>query len=279
MNNESHTAPIVLVHGIFGFTRIALGNLKNVDYYREIPDALRKDDHVVPAPPQTHRTGSVAERAQDLKNYLLDPNRVEVFGKKVHLVAHSMGGLDSRVMISTLGMADRVLSLTTIATPHHGSPIANAVVKKTEPWLPQVLEKAGIDVRATADLTTEACEQRNQVVQDAPGVAYFSIAGQYKPRKKFLIFGPSTGVLGPTYDLIAKTEGDNDGVVSVQSAMMPGRPAWTHLDTWNGNMNHFREINWGANAAPTPFELADLSIVEKYRELVKRIKEWVAARG
>jgi triacylglycerol lipase len=274
--NESHTAPIVLVHGILGFTRIAIGNFKIGDYYREIPDALRKDGHIVPDPPHTHRTGSVAERAEDLREYLTDPDRVDVVGKKVHIVAHSMGGLDARVLISMPGMAERVLSLTTIATPHHGSPIANAVVRKTEPWLPQILEKLDIDVRATADLTTEACEQRNQVVQDAPGVAYFSIAGQYKPRKKFIFFGPSGGLLGPLYDLIAKTEGDNDGVVSVQSATM-GRPAWTHLDTWN--VNHLREINWGANGALSIHELADNSIVEKYRALVKQIKELVAARG
>lgn len=274
--NESHNAPIVLVHGILGFTKIAVGNLKIGDYYREIPEALRNDGHIVPDPPHTHRTGSVAERAEDLRKYFTDPDRLDVVGKKVHIIAHSMGGLDARVLISTLGMADRVLSLTTIATPHHGSPIANAVAKKTEPWLPQLLEVLDIDVRATADLTVEACEQRNNEVQDAPGVAYFSIAGQYQPRKRFIFFGPSGGLLGPLHDLIAKTEGANDGVVSVQSAMMPGRPAWTHLDTWN--VNHLREINWGSNGAPIK-ELGDPTIVEKYRSLAKQIKDLVAARG
>ena len=275
--NESQAAPIVLVHGIFGFTRIAIGDFKIGDYYREILEALRNDGHVVPDPPQTNRVGSVADRAKNLKDYLLDENRAEVHGKKVHLLAHSMGGLDCRYMISKLDMADRVLSLTTIATPHHGSPIANAVVKATEPGLTALLGSFDIDVNATLDLTTEACEQRNREVLDAPGVAYFSIAGQYKPRKKFWIIGSSTGVLGPTYDLIAKTEGDNDGVVSVQSAMMPGRPAWTHLDTWN--VNHFREINWGTNGVPSWSEKRDHSIVEKYRALVKQIKDLVAARA
>lgn len=274
--NESHSAPIVLVHGIFGFDQIALGPVKVGDYYRLIPDALRKDGHVVPHPPQTNRAGSVAERAQDLKNYLMDSSRVEIFGKKIHLVAHSMGGLDARFMISKLGMADRVLSLTTIATPHHGSPIANAVVKKTEPGLTALLAGVGIDVKATLDLTTEACEQRNREVLDEPSVAYFSIAGQYKPGKVFILFGKSRGLLGPLYDLIAGTEGDNDGVVSVKSAMLPERPTWTHLDTWN--VNHLREINWGTNGVPTPIEDADPSIVEKYRALVKQIKELVAVR-
>lgn len=272
--NESQTAPIVLVHGIFGFDQIALGGLKVGDYYRLIPDALRKDGHVVPHPPQTNRAGSVAERAQDLKNYLQDPNRVEVFEKKVHLLAHSMGGLDSRFLIAKLGMANRVLSLTTIATPHHGSPIANLVVKGTEPGLTVLLGRLGVDVNATLDLTTEACERRNKEVQDEPGVAYFSIGSQFDPPR---IFGKPQGLLGHSRDLIAKTEQNNDGVVSVASATMSDRPAWTSLDTWN--VNHFREINWGANLLPTPLELADKSIVEKYRALVKQIKELVAARG
>jgi hypothetical protein len=57
---------------------------------------------------------------------------------------------------------------------------------------------------------------------------------------------------------------------------MSDRPAWTSLDTWN--VNHFREINWGANLLPTPLELIDKSIVEKYRALVNQIKQLAAAR-
>lgn len=274
--SESQDAPVVLVHGILGFSALTIGDVKVGDYFRLIPDALRQDGHVVPKPPQTNRAGTAADRAETLKNYLLDPNRVEVFGKKVHLVAHSMGGLDSRVMISQLGMADRVLSLTTIATPHHGSPVANAVVKATEPGLPEFLGRLGIDVNGTRDLTTEACAQRNLEVADAPGVAYFSIAGQYRPRKQFILFGKSRGLLGPLHDLIARDDGANDGLVSVKSATME-RPAWTHLDTWN--VNHFRQVNWGRNLIPTPDEANDRTVVDQYRALVVQIKQLVAARS
>jgi hypothetical protein len=40
----------------------------------------------------------------------------------------------------------------------------------------------------------------------------------------------------------------------------------------------FWEINWGANLLPTPLELVDHSIVEKYRNLIRQVKELVAAR-
>lgn len=51
--------------------------------------------------------------------------------RSVYLVAHSMGGLVSRSMMQTYGFAngqrggERVASLITIATPHHGTPLAD----------------------------------------------------------------------------------------------------------------------------------------------------------
>ena len=89
--SETQSAPIILVHGIFGFNQLTLGGLKVTDYFRLIPDALRRDGCVVPEPPQLNPAGSVAERAQDLKNYLQDENRGDVFRKQVHIIAHSMG--------------------------------------------------------------------------------------------------------------------------------------------------------------------------------------------
>lgn len=89
--------------------------------------------------------------------------------------------LDSRFMMSKLGMADRVLSLTTIGTPHDGSPIADIVVQGANPALNQFMDRLGVNLKATFDLTTAACQQRNLEVLDEPGVAYFSIAGQFEP--------------------------------------------------------------------------------------------------
>jgi triacylglycerol lipase len=48
---------------------------------------------------------------------------------KVNIIAHSKGGLDSRYMIERLGMADAVASLTTLCTPHRGSPIASLILR------------------------------------------------------------------------------------------------------------------------------------------------------
>lgn len=263
--SETQSAPIILVHGLFGFDQLTLGGLKVTDYFRLIPDALRRDGHSVPEPPQLNPAGSVAERAQDLKNYLQDANRGDVVGKRVHIIGHSMGGLDSRFMISKLGMADRVLSLTTIGTPHHGTPIANIVVSGIDSILNKFMEHLGVDVKGLLDITTDACRRFNEEVTDADGVRYFSIAGRFAPPR---ILGTPQGLFGLTHDIIAKTEHDNDGLVSVESATM-GRPAWTALNDWE--TNHPRQVNWGTNLVPTPLELADSSVVEKYRTLANQI--------
>jgi triacylglycerol lipase len=263
---ESQTSSIVLVHGILGFSQLTFGGLRVADYFRLIPDALRQDGHHVPIPPHLNPAGSIAQRAQDLKNYL--EQNPEVSGRKVHLIAHSMGGLDARFMLAKLGMADRVFSLTTISTPHHGSPVADIVVTGANPALTQFMEHLGVDIDGVHDLTTTACGQFNDDVVDAPGVRYFSIAGKFAPPK---ILGIPQGFLGLTHEIIAMTQQDNDGLVSVASAEMSGRPAWQALGVWDGN--HYREINWGTNILPTVLELADHSIVGRYKDLARRVKE------
>jgi len=265
--SDSQTAPIVLVHGLFGFNQLTLGGLKITDYFRLIPGALRQEGHAVPDPPQLNPAGSIAERAQDLKDYLQDANRIDVFDKKVHIIAHSMGGLDSRFMISKLGMANRVVSLTTIGTPHHGTSIADIVVAGANPILTQFMEHLGVDVEGLFDITTDACRRFNEDVPDAPDVPYFSIAGKFEPPR---ILGVPQGLFGVTHDILANTEGANDGLVSVASTIMAEHSAWTSLEVWEAN--HPRLVNWGTNLVVSPLELAERSIVERYRELAQRIK-------
>src|SRR5262245_53241639 len=239
---ESHSSPIVLVHGILGFNQLTVAGAKITEYFRVVPETLRAAGHIVSEPPRLNPAGSVAERAQDLKHYL--EGHREVAGQKVHLIAHSMGGLDSRYLISKLGMAGRVLSLTTIGTPHHGSPIADLFVKGTNPALNKFMEHLGVDIKGAFDLTTSACRQFNEDISDAPGVSYFCLGGQFEPHR---VLGLPQGLLGVTHEIIAKAEGNNDGLVSVASAKMQ-RAAWQTLAPWG--VNHYRQVNWGENLTP-----------------------------
>ena len=67
---------------------------------------------------------------------VLTNNRIDLAAYKgpFHLIAHSMGGLDSRFLITHLQPEEdnRILSLTTIGSPHHGSPIADLIVEQVQ---------------------------------------------------------------------------------------------------------------------------------------------------
>ncbi len=70
--------------------------------------------------PRVPAVGSVVVRAEKLAAAVR-----ALPARKVNLIAHSMGGLDARYAICQLGLADRVASLTTIGTPHLGTPLAD----------------------------------------------------------------------------------------------------------------------------------------------------------
>ena len=66
-----------------------------------------------------NRTGSIASRSETLHRQLQD----RAYGRGVNFLAHSMGGLDCRHLISHIKPTQYApLSLTTISTPHRGSP-------------------------------------------------------------------------------------------------------------------------------------------------------------
>src|SRR5438876_5200182 len=105
-------SPIVLVHGLLGYDRLKLYGWTLASYFANIPEFLAKPGNRILVA-QLTPTGGVAERAAQLKLFL----EREVGSEPVHVLAHSMGGLDARFMISQLGMAERVLTLTTLGTP------------------------------------------------------------------------------------------------------------------------------------------------------------------
>src|SRR4051812_2708654 len=96
-------APVVLVHGLFGFDQIGIGAAA-LHYFPGVATQLVTAGNRVLIPALSP-TGGVERRARQLKRFLLRNSPHE----PVHLVAHSLGGLDARYMISRLGMADRVL--------------------------------------------------------------------------------------------------------------------------------------------------------------------------
>ncbi|KAJ2849213.1 hypothetical protein IWW36_002786 [Coemansia brasiliensis] len=89
-----------------------------IHYWRGIREALEKiGAKVVIA--KVPGTGGIRERAQQLDT-LLDSR---LASEQVNIVGHSMGGLDARYLITHINSKTySVASLTTVCTPHRGSP-------------------------------------------------------------------------------------------------------------------------------------------------------------
>lgn len=78
------------------------------------------------------RTGSIASRAENLDRILQHKAR----GRGINLMAHSMGGLDCRHLITHVQPTEYVpLSLTSISTPHRGSPFMDWCAVSLVPFI------------------------------------------------------------------------------------------------------------------------------------------------
>jgi triacylglycerol lipase len=218
-------APIVLVHGLLGRGELRIGNFVVTEYFPGISQKLRQAGNRVLVP-NLGPTAGVVDRAAQLKAFL----ECHAAAEPVHIIGHSLGGLDSRYMISRLGMEKRVLTLTTLGTPHRGTPFANWGVKTLRRLVRPLFACLGLPTQAFLDLTTGHCRRFNEEVPNVPGVRYFSVGGQY-----------NGSWLTPqwqlSYKVVLAEEGANDGVVSMQSAQ------WGEsFEVWDGD--HLSLVNW-----------------------------------
>jgi len=219
---ETTRFPLVLVHGWTGW-----GEIGPVEYFYNVPDFLAGYGYPVYVP-VCDPYNSVEVRSEQLApqlDWILDQTRA----RKLDLVAHSQGGLDARRVISTLGYGDRVAALVTVATPHHGTPIADIALgllpgpaQEALAFLLELLGAAGGNqsdaIASFESLTTTYVEDEfNPHNPDDPRVRYVSWTGLTCP------LGIECGDICDVeirwaYDLIYLAAGDNDGMVPVSSA-------------------------------------------------------------
>jgi triacylglycerol lipase len=218
-------APIVLAHGLFGFTRIGVGPLTLTSYFRGIPQALEAAGNRVlltRVPP----IAGVEARARQLGEQI-----ERCFGDEpVHLIGHSMGGLDARRLLADRSWHNRVLSVTTIGTPHLGSSVAD-FAKLRVGRVYRLLEAMKIDPQGFVDVTRKAARKFHGRHPAPASIPCFSIAGA--PAHEDVCWP-----LKPFHAVISELEGPNDGLVSVHSANAFGDP----LPSWP--IDHLGQMNW-----------------------------------
>lgn len=225
--------PIVLVHGMMA---------KNFPFYpafRHIADFLRAQGLCIYVANQDG-VGTIAGNAAQLKAEIAGILEKEGC-EKVNLIAHSKGGLDARYLISCLGMAEHVASLTTLSTPHHGSGLSARLLKmpkflaKTIAFFIDLFFRIFQDQNPNTyvlaqELTAEAMEAFNAATPDAPSVYYQSYSSTAPRRKAFLRYIP--------YEISRYCEQDDtDGMVSVSSSQ------WGHYQgSMEGEIDHFQMV-------------------------------------
>ncbi len=164
---------------------------------------------------------------------------------KYHLVGHSMGGLVSRMVIDKYSVGKRCLSLTTLATPHRGSLLADFVLKywdalEYKPIISNVLKLFGTNKEILSQLrTTYMNDVFNNSVHDNSHVKYYSMSF-YIPNYVFehtvnpilMLLNELNSRLGHPY---------NDGLVSLTS------------QDWGTSLGIMPGDHW-SETAPIPFD-------------------------
>lgn len=254
--------PVILMHG-FGL----LGTVRRRGMMHDLAMHLRRYG-VLAYAPNVAPYNTVSVRAAMWKERI-EHVLHETGAPRVNLVAHSMGGLDARYLISVLGLHPVVASLTTVSTPHRGSSVADLILDQPERLRERaadlvnwIAENAMVDT--ASDVHQGVCELTcghmatcfNAEVPDHPDVSYWSYAGA-SGRGTETAINP---LLTPLNLLLHTREGINDGYVSVKSAQ------WgTFLGTIEAD--HLREI--GVQITPGGTFKAPAFFTEVVRHLSK----------
>jgi triacylglycerol lipase len=243
--------PIVLTHGLLGFARIGVGSLTLAVYFRGIPEYLRRRGYRVYMP-RVHPTAGIARRARKLAE------RIDaVFpGEPVHIIGHSLGGLDARELITLPEWSERVLSLTTVGSPHLGSLLAERVFPRFGP-IYRLLRAVGWDHQGFYDILPDRAQRWHEETPAPDHIPCFSVAGD-PPAE--LVSWP----LRRLFQTHTELDGPNDGLVSVRSALAFGRPLPPEP------IDHFHQMNW---CTRTPGMRVWSPVRRLYRQILATIEQ------
>ena len=229
-------APIIFVHG-FGIT----GGF--YDTFTQIQKLAQENGHEL-FMARSPAFGDLEIRVKDLQKEI----RKFVPNGPFHLVSHSMGGIDCRLLIARdPQLASRMLSLTTLSSPHHGSLMADWLVGQRKGpveqdrtvWETVLKYVFGNNWEGVEELTTENMEKNfNPTVLDNPNIKYFSMSF-YTEGSPFLV-SPLPWVAPVILIHERLGEGPNDGVVAVERSK------------WGVSLGTFQGDHW-AETAPFPY--------------------------
>ncbi len=255
--------PVLLVHGM-GFR-----DNKVIGYWGRIPKALEEMGCKVFFGNQDSNADIETNGAYLVEriNQILEETKSD----KINIIAHSKGGLDCRYAISALGIGEKVASLTTMSTPHHGSktvdllmklpdPLVRFVGKCTDLWFRIVGDKKPNSYRVFKALTTAEASRFNELTPNYENVYYQSYA--------FVMKKASSDIFMWFTNIVVKMiEGENDGLLTPE-AVKWGDFKGIYRSVGRRGISHCDEVDMRRKALSKKSGEGVSDIVDVYRGVV-----------
>ena len=246
--------PVILVHGVLAHDRKSINS-----FWGRIPDVL-KNYGINVFFGNTDAWGSIESNAKMLKA-TIDRVLSETNSKKANIIAHSKGGLDSRFLIREYDYGEKIASLNTVSTPHHGSELADLLFQqkfvhsKTAKNALKVFGKLYGDTNPdlyslNCQLTTEKMKQFNENIKMDQRVFYQSVYTTMRNPFDYPVFFYS-------YLYIKSVSGANDGVISEASA------------NWSGNVTKIEGISHAEIVDFKKRKISGIDIPDIYLNITK----------
>lgn len=151
--------PVLLIHGYNSTAAV----WKEWDMYLNISQI----PHKAVTFPQNDGCGSAEEHAAQLQNIV--NNFTKVMGvEKINIVAHSKGGLDTRLYLTNNLTNDAVANFIMIGTPNKGSPVEDIFYAMDD------CKPAAADLLTTSEVALSAESEKHN-----PHTEYYTISGNW----------------------------------------------------------------------------------------------------
>ncbi|KAJ7093983.1 hypothetical protein B0H15DRAFT_831481 [Mycena belliarum] len=225
--------PIVLSHGLYGFDSrgpISFPSMR-MHYWSNVLNILRdivRAEVIITSVPGT---GSIVSRSEAMNRQLQTKAR----GRGINFLAHSMGGLDCRHLISHIQPTEYTpLSLTSISTPHRGSPFMDWCADNI--GIGKIKREQLLSRSATSPKVDQSTTDPPQPSDSAPktkdtpfSLSLSSLPSSFTTRLLGIVDSPAYANLTSTYlNTVFNPETPNDPRVKYFSVAgrMPGVSIW-----------------------------------------------------
>ncbi len=261
--------PIVLAHGMGASAEI----LGIMDYWWDIPEAIQDEGGSVYVT-SVNGMDSTANKAKSFRLQVLQILAASG-AAKVNIVGHSHGTIYTRYAITNLGLSSKVASHTSISGPHRGSSVADTifnVVPQTQ-WtlVGDVLDfvYAFVFGDTNPNSLENGWEMTRNYMQNTFNPNCPNISGLYYQSwtSKIRYFANSV-ILQIPWLICSYYEGDNDGLVSVNSAKWGNFRGVIEGAWWSGGVDHLNIV--GQLFGVTPGFDAPAFFVEIAQDLKSR---------